>query len=214
MNISNKITRVLILSDFFLFFALGLLSPIFAVFILENIEGSTLSVIGMAATSYWIARLLLVVPFSRLMDKIRGERDEFFSMLTGTFLMSILPLGYLIATVSWHVYLIQFLMGASNSLAVPAWRILFTNHVSRRRVGYEWSLEDVAVGTATATSATVGAFIAEQLGFYFLFGMIAVIGVTGSGVLLLLHKEKKIFSKFVEEENKREKAPVKVDGIK
>jgi len=211
---TNKVTRILILSDFFLFFAFGLLSPIFAVFVLDNISGSSLSVIGMAATFYWIARVTLVVPFSRFMDKIKGERDEFFSMLAGTFFMSIIPLFYLISSAPWHIYLIQFLMGAANSLAVPAWRILFTNHVSKRRVGYEWSLEDVAVGVATATSATVGALIAERMGFHFLFGMIAIIGVSGSAVLLLLQKDKKIFSKFIEEENRRAKAPLKVDGIK
>ena len=37
-NNVNKIIRALIVSGFFLFFSLGLLMPIFAIFILNNIE--------------------------------------------------------------------------------------------------------------------------------------------------------------------------------
>jgi len=199
---------------FFLFFALGLLSPIFAVFILEKVEGSTLSVIGMAATFYWIARVTMVVPFSRLMDKIRGEKDEFWAMVIGTYAISLLPLLYLTVTESWQVYLIQFLMGTANSLAVPAWRILFTNHVSRSKVGYEWSVEDVGVGTATAVAATAGAIIAESFGFYFLFGIISVIGVVGASVLLFLHRDRKIFREVIGDMNKEKRTSLKVDGIK
>lgn len=212
----NFIIKVLIASDFFIFFALGLLSPIFAVFILKNIEGSDLEVIGLATTFYWIARILSVVPLSRIMDKMDGEEDEFYFMFIGSVILSIIPSLYIFSSESWHIYLLQAINGFSQSMAIPAWRILFTNNIDRRLVGYEWSMEDVSVGIGTALSATLGAFIAKTFGFNTLFIIISILGLIGSFLLLLLYKEKKIFVKSVRkiEANLKTKAIFKVDGIK
>src|SRR3990167_1571048 len=152
----NRVIKLLILSDFIFYFALGLLSPIFAVFILKNINGSTLQVVGLATAFYWIARVISTVPLSRLMDKTDGEKDEFYFMVIGTFILSSLPLFYLIMSQSWHLYLIQFLSGLAGSMAVPGWRTLVTDHLDRGRTGYEWSLEDISIGIATAVSAYLG----------------------------------------------------------
>lgn len=211
----NKISatiRFLILSDFFLFFAVGLLTPIFAVFILENIENK-IEVIGYAMSCYWLTRVIMVVPLSRLMDKIRGEIDEYSFMIIGTFLISIIPLFYIISSVSWHIYVLQIMNGIAYSMAVPAWRILFTNHIDKKIVGLEWSLEDVGVGIATASSATIGAFIASKLGFKVLFGIISFFGLIATIILIVLSKKKgMILSKFII--NKAEKAPLKLDTFK
>jgi hypothetical protein len=49
----NRFVRTLIASDFFLFFAVGLLAPIFAVFVLENVT-DRLEVVGYCYPSFWI----------------------------------------------------------------------------------------------------------------------------------------------------------------
>jgi predicted MFS family arabinose efflux permease len=101
-------------------------------------------------------------------------------------------------------------------MAIPAWRILFTNHIDRRLIGYEWSVEDVSVGVATAASAAFGAFIAKVFGFNVLFILISVLGILGSLVLLFLFKEKKIFAESVRrlEKNLKTKTISKIDTIK
>lgn len=211
-NAVNKIIRTLIVSDFFLFFALGLLAPIFAVFILNNIENK-IEIIGYAVAIYWLTRVITVVPFSHMMDRMKGEMDEYFFMIIGTFIISCVPLFYIISTAPWHIYLLQIVSGLANSMAVPAWRILFTNHIDTRIVGLEWSLEDVGVGIATAASAAIGAFIADRFGFDTLFIMIFVCGVIGTTVLLPLTQSKRSIIKelFYQQGNK---APFKIDDIK
>ncbi|MFA5172810.1 MAG: MFS transporter [Candidatus Paceibacterota bacterium] len=212
----NFIIKILITSDFFIFFALGLSAPIFAVFILDNISGSDLEVIGLATTFYWLSRILSVVPLSRMMDKMRGEEDEFYFMFVGSVFMSVIPALFIFATLPWHVYALQILSGFAHSMAIPAWRILFTNHIDRRLIGYEWSVEDVSVGIATAGSAAFGAFIAKVYGFNVLFLLISILGIIGSCVLLFLFKEKKIFAESVKrlEENLKTKTITKIDTIK
>ncbi|MDO8667775.1 MAG: MFS transporter [bacterium] len=208
----NKIIRSLIISDFFLFFSMGLLAPIFAVFILNNIENK-IEVIGFSISIYWLIRVITVVPISHLMDKMKGEMDEYYFMIAGTFIAACVPLFYIFSSLPWHIYLLQIVSGLANSMAVPAWRILFTKHIDTRIVGFEWSLEDVGVGIATAGSATLGALIANRFGFNTLFIIITCFGIIGSLILLPLSQSKRSFIKELFY-RQSDKAPFKIDDIK
>lgn len=214
----NRVIRILVTSDLFLNFAFGLLSPIFAVFILHNIQGSSLRVIGLATAFYWIARTLSTVPLSRLMDKTDGERDEFYFVVAGSFIMSTLPLFFLAANQPWHIYVIELVLGLSNSMAVPAWRILFTGHLDKGRVGFEWSLEDIAIGVSIATSAYVGSVIADHFGFQAVFICLTILGYVGSSLLLFLNRNAKTLAQMRREGRTRafnvKSAPFKIDTIK
>jgi MFS family permease len=184
----NLVTRILVLSDFFLFFSNGLLSPIYAIFVLDHVKGSSLEIIGLATAIYWVSRVVSVIPLSRLMDKIKGEKDEYYFMLIGTMMIASLPLGYIFVTQAWQIYLIQILNGIAFSMIIPAWRVIFTKNLNHDRVSYEWSLDDVGVGIATAISAAAGAAIAQKFGFDILFIFIFVIGFSSVLVLLLIYK--------------------------
>ncbi len=184
----NKVIKQLIYYDFLVQFALGLSSPIFAIFILKNIQGSTLSVIGLATAFYWLARVTTTVPLSRFMDKTDGERDEFYFAVVGSAIVATIPLMYLVASQPWHIYLIQFIFGLANSMAVPAWRILFVDHTDKGKTGFEWSLEDVGVGTAVGTSAFLGSILAQRFGFPIVFTMVSMLGYAGTIMLLPLNK--------------------------
>lgn len=211
-NTVNKIIKTLIISDFFLFFAVGLLAPIFAVFIIENITNK-LEVIGYAVACYWVTRVIMVIPLSRLMDKLKGEYDEFYFMIAGTFLISAIPLFYIFSSEPWHIYLLQILDGIAYTMAAPAWRIIFTNHIDRHIVGFEWSLEDVGIGIATALSAAIGAQIADKFGFNILFGMIFFFGTIGTLILLTLNAGKKSTLKRLLY-SRAKIAPIKIDTFK
>jgi MFS family permease len=215
----NRVIRHLVVSDFVLNFAFGLLSPIFAVFVLKNVQGGELKVIGLATTFYWVARTLSTVPLSRLMDKTNGERDEFYFLVAGTFIMSSVPLFYLFASLPWHIYLIQFVLGLANSMAVPAWRILFTDHIDRGRTGFEWSLEDIAIGTSVAISAYLGSLLADKFGFRIVFVILAILGYLATIILMRLYNEAKTLAqikregrwKILELKRKTLTPPLKID---
>ncbi|MBI2063719.1 MAG: MFS transporter [Candidatus Yanofskybacteria bacterium] len=217
----NRVIRHLVISDFFINFAFGLLAPIFAVFILNSIEGGSLRVIGLATAFYWISRTLTTVPLSRLMDKTDGERDEFYFVIIGTFIMSSLPLFYLFANLPWHIYAIQLIMGIANSMAVPGWRILFTDHLDKGKTGFEWSLEDIAIGTSVGISAYIGSVLADKFGFQIVFIMLAILGYISTLILSMLRNDAKTLAQLKNEnrlkslQTKRETpAPFKLDGTK
>ena len=214
----NRVIRLLVFSDFVLSFAFGLLAPIFAVFILKSVPGSSLRVIGLATAFYWIARVLSTVPLSRLMDRTDGERDEFYFMVTGTFIVSSVPLFYLLINSPTQLYLIQFIYGLAGSMTVPAWRILFTDHLDRGRTGYEWSLEDIAIGVSTASSAYVGSILADKFGFPVVLVFLSMLGYVATILLIPIYQDAKTLAQ-IKKENllqaikiKRKKALPKFNG--
>ena len=209
----NRVIRLLILSDLTLFFAFGLLAPIFAIFITQNIEGGTLKVIGLASSFYWLARTLTTVPLSRIMDKTDGEIDEYFFMLVGSYAMAFIPLFYMISSQPWHIYALGFINGLFNSMAVPGWRIIFTNHIDRGQTGYEWSMEDVGVGLSIGLSSYIGAFMAEKFGFELVFILITIVGVSGVSFFIIPLRESMKSLKELRK-TKRFGAPYKVDTLK
>ncbi len=184
----NKVIKILVSSDVVLYFALGLFSPIFAIYVIERIEGGTIAAVGIAATMYWVARILTTVPLSRFMDKTDGEKDELYFMVVGTLITGVIFITYTFATKIWHVYALQFIFGIANSMIVPAWRIVFTNHLDRGRTGYYWSIEDIGVGVSIAISAFLGAIIAEKFGFNVVLYVVGGLSFVAAVVLTLLRK--------------------------
>ncbi len=185
----NRVIRYLVAYDFVLNFAFGLLSPIFAVFIIENIAGSSVKVVGIATAVYWIARITTTVPLSRFMDRTDGERDEFYFVIIGTAISATMPLLLIFAHVPWHVYLIQFIHGLANSMAVPGWRILFTDHIDRGNTGYEWSMDDIGVGLAVGGSAFIGSILAYSFGFIPVLVLLSGLGYMAAILLIPLSEE-------------------------
>src|SRR3989344_7496922 len=96
-KIINKIIKTLIVSDFFLNSGWGMMGPIFAIFIVKNVATGDITeaakIAGFAALSFWITKSLLQIPIGRYLDKNHGEKDDFWFMVAGTFLLALVPIG-------------------------------------------------------------------------------------------------------------------------
>jgi len=190
-KIINKITKVLITSDFFLNLGWGLLSPVFAIFILENIATQSISeatkVAGFAALSYWITKSLLEVPIGHFLDKRHGEKDDFWFMVIGTFITAIVPIGYLLSSLPWHIYFFQVIHAIGMAMTLPSWLAIFTRHIDKGREAFEWSMETTSIGAGAGIAGGVGGIVASVFGFNILFIFVSALTVL-SAVLLLFVK--------------------------
>ena len=81
-KIVNNIIKFMIASDFMMNLGWGLLGPVFAIFIVQNITVGSSSeaarVAGFAALSYWVTKSILQIPIGRHLDKIHGEKDDLY----------------------------------------------------------------------------------------------------------------------------------------
>ncbi|MFY9492986.1 MAG: MFS transporter [Minisyncoccia bacterium] len=185
----NRIVKVIVVADFFYNSAFASFGPVFAIFLTSQIADGSAKVAGFAASIYWIVKSIFQLPIARFLDKTDGERDDFWALFLGYFLSGLVPLAYIFATKPAHLYIIQGFYGFIMAWAVPAWYSIFTRHVDKWRISFEWSLDSVfSVGLAAATATALGGYIADRFGFTVLFMAASAVSVFSSLLLLGLIK--------------------------
>lgn len=180
----NPVIKVLTISDFLIISGFGLITPVFAVFVTDTITGGTLAVVGIAAAIYLLARSIGQIPVGAIIDRIRGERDDFWAMFIGSIVFSIVPLFYLIITTPFHLYLVQLLFGLSTAAVLPPWMAIFIRHIDKKHEGLEWGIYQTLIDLGGAGAASLGGFLAFQFGFSYLFVLVSIASFIGSFFLL------------------------------
>lgn len=187
----NKVIKILIISDFFLFSGFGLVTPILAIFVTQQISGGDLRVVGLASTIYLFVRALFQLFFARFVDKKTSEKYDFGFMLAGSLLLSITPIGYIFSSQPWHIYALEALNGLGLAMSLPCWYAIFTRHIDRGSEGMEWSISDTSIAFGQAIAAGVGGFLAEQYGFTFIFILMSIVSLIGVFFLPFIFRDLK-----------------------
>lgn len=175
------------MGDIMFFSAFGLIGPIFAIFVTQQIAGATVATVGFAATINLLVRALLQMPIARYIDKHKGEKDDFLFMVLGSTLVSIVPFIYLFVTSPTHLYLAQAVLGIGGALTNPGWFAIFTRHIDKGKEGTEWTLENVSIGLVSAGAAALGGIMAERFGFQNLFLIVGILSLIGLVIQISLY---------------------------
>lgn len=185
----NKVIRVLIASDFLLQGGWGLVGPIFAIFVTRQIAGGTVASVGFIVATYWLTKSVIQPFLARLLDARKGERDDFVFLVAGMYVANLVPLGYIISTELWHLFLLEFVRGLAMACVVPAWSGIFTRHIDKGKEAFSWSMESTGLGIAAGLAAAFGGVIATGLGFKVVFLLTSVFGLLASTALLLIRNK-------------------------
>jgi MFS family permease len=184
----GKIVRILIVSDFLLHSGWGLLTPIFAIFIVQRIEGGSLAAVGLIVAAYWFVKSATQPFIAHFLDIKKGEKDDFKVLAYGTFMINLVPLGYLFVGHIWQVILLEILRGICMACIVPSWYGIFARHVEKGWEAFSWSIDSTGIGLAAAFAAAFGGIIASFLGFKIVFVLIAFFGFASAFLLLTVRK--------------------------
>lgn len=174
---------MMIVSDVVLVGAGGLLAPIFAIFILDFIVGGGAAVAGIAAAIYLVTKSVLQIPFATVIDKIRGEKDDFWVLFVGTLIGAILPLLYLVIDTPLELYIVQFIYGAVIAATFPSYMAIYTRHIDKTREGTEWGVYFTLTDFASAVTASIGGILADTMGFETLIIILCIVGALGALML-------------------------------
>lgn len=190
---TNKIIKILITSDFILNLGWGLLSPIFAIFIVENITTQgplgAAKIAGFASLFYWITKSILQVPIGHYLDKKHGEKDDFWFMVIGTLLAAFVPIGYLFSSAPWHIYLLQILHAIGMSMAFPSWLAIFTRHIDKGREAFEWSMESTFLSAGAGIAGGLGGIFVGIFGFKIVFILVSILNIISAIFLIFIKKD-------------------------
>ncbi|MCK4781794.1 MFS transporter [Candidatus Parcubacteria bacterium] len=170
---TNKIIKILILSDVALIGGLGFVVPIFAIFLTNNIQGGNIQVAGFAASIYWIVNSLVLIPFGKYLDKNHGEEDDLYFIIIGNILAALAVFGYIFSYLPWHIYCLQAVYALGMGMNIPGYTAIFTRHIDKGKEAFDWSVRGALIGIGTGISGALGGMIAHNFGFETLF-----IGVT------------------------------------
>ena len=184
----NRIIKILIISEFFIYTGFGLISPIFAIFLKEDLAGGSIAAAGAAATIYLFSKSLLQIFVAKFTDGDRGNRRELYTMYIGTLFLIFVPLLYIMANDISQVYIIQVFYGMGAALVYPGWVVIFTRSIDYNKEGYEWSLYDTITGLGGAVAAALGGIIAQIYGFNTLFILVSAIALVGAILLFPIFK--------------------------
>ncbi len=179
----NAIIRLLIVSDTVLSGASGLLAPIFALFIEDFIIGGNAITAGVAASIYLVTKSVFQIPIAAFIDRVRGEKDDFYLMFIFTIIIGLIPLLYLFINTPLQLYLVQFILGLFTSFTFPTYMAIFTRHVDKEKEGTEWGVYFTLTDLSGATLAALGGYIAATAGFENLIIAVSVISVIGALLL-------------------------------
>lgn len=189
IDINLKVGRVVkyfIVCDLIFWGGWGLVQPIFAVFVLENIAGATVVTVGTLAAIFWTVKSILQIPLARYLDKIPGEKDDFYALISGLFLASISAFLFVLAKEVWQLYLIEVIHSFSLALYVVSWTPIFSRHLDGEKVSFDWALDSSAVGICAGLAGLSGGVIAKLFGFEAVFVLVALFSAASAMVLLLV----------------------------
>ncbi|MFA6354583.1 MAG: MFS transporter [Candidatus Paceibacterota bacterium] len=181
----NKVVKFFVLADLLLMSGWGLIGPIFSIYIIEKIAGATLLTVGVGTVIYWTVRSVLQLPVANYLDKKMGEADDLRVLIAGLFLASISALLFIFVNTSWQLYSVQILQAIAFSLYAPAWSAIFSRHLDRDRISFDWSLDTVALGLMAGISGFLGAWVAGY-SFATLFIFTSLFTAAAAFVLLIV----------------------------
>ncbi|MBI2113146.1 MAG: MFS transporter [Candidatus Wildermuthbacteria bacterium] len=189
----TTVILVLVASDFLLQAGWGLIAPIFAIFLSQQIAGGSIAIVGFIAAAYWMSKSFVQPFIAHVLDLKKGEKDDFKILVIGMYAANLVPLGYFFSTELWHIFLLEIVRGLAMAMVVPTWSGIFTRHIRKGWEAFSWSIESTSIGFAAGFAAAFGGIIASAFGFQIVFLLVTCMGLLSSTLLLVIRN--KIFPK-------------------
>ena len=189
----NKVIKTLIFSDVLLLTGFGFIAPIFAIFIIQRIQGGNAEVAGFAMAFYWITRSVIQIPFGKYLDKNHGEKDDLLFIIVGFSLLSLVAFAYIFCYLPWHIYVLNAIYGLGIAMNIAGWGATFTRHIDKGKEAYEWSMRSTLIGIGAGVSGALSGIIATEFGFTALFITVGIFALAGALLPILIWQD--VFTK-------------------
>lgn len=176
--------RLLLLISTFLVFAWGMFGPIYAIFV-KKIGGDILDT-GFSWGIYMIVSGVGIFFMGKFQDKLKREKPV---LLIGYGLRCIVLLAYMFITSIIQLFILQFLLGLSIVITVPAFDSLYTKNLKKGKFASQWAYFESIYFGAQGVAALAGAALVKFFSFGALFFVMFLLTLFGL-ILVTSIKEK------------------------
>jgi len=174
----NPVVKAFIISEAFLFSAYNFVIPIFAVFVVRNIEGGNIQIAASAFSFFLITRVVFELIICRYLSK-RDDKSKFLATIFGMSLISVSYFGFSFVHNIYLLFTFFGLAGIGFGIASPPKNAIFSTHLDKNKEATEWGIRDAVTFVGMASTAALGGFIASAYGFGFLFIIASVVNFLG-----------------------------------
>lgn len=191
----NAIVKLLIIGDVLTFSGFGFISPIFAVFIKDDLKGGSLAAVGVASMIYLVTKAVLQIPIARWTDKEPANVREFWTGILGYGMVALVPFLYLLIDTVEQLYFVQFVYGVAAALAYPGWMAIFTKFADHEKAASSWSVYSTSTILGMAITAALGGWLGQTYGFstlLILVGIFTFLGFFATAGLVLFYDQLKV----------------------
>lgn len=181
--------KILILADIALVSGIGFITPIFAIFLTEQIQGGNVKVAGYAAAIYWIVKSLVTIPFGKYLDKNHGEKDDLYFIVIGNILVALATFGYIFSHFPWHIYVLESIFAFGVAMNIPGYTAIFTRHIDKGKEAFEWGAHSALISLGSGIAGAVGGLIVYRFGFPILFSGVALFILVSAFLPLIIKRD-------------------------
>lgn len=176
----NRVIKYFVMADLLFFAGWGFVSPIFSVFIVEEIRDATIVSVGISAAIFWSFRSFVQPPLANALDKMEGEKDDLYALILGLLLAGVTAFMFVLVNTVYQLYVLQIFHGAALGMYHVSWRAIFSRHLDKDRQAFDWSFDSAVIGIAIAVTSFVGSLLASNFGFdvtFIIAGVLSLVAV-------------------------------------
>lgn len=170
----HKQLKLFLAANSFFVFAIGMLGPIYAIYV-QEIGGDILDA-GTAWAIFMITSGVGILFMGKVQDKIKKDKAV---MVTGYALWSIGILGYFFVSSVAQLFLLQVVIGISSVILTPAVDSFYTKYLERGKFASQWAAWEATWHIVTGMAALAGAFLVKMFSFKILFLVMFLISLMG-----------------------------------
>ncbi len=182
---SNKVIQMLTLSDFGMNSSGAISGVIFTLFVINQIQGATITDAGLSSLFFLSSSALLNIPLGRFMDKTKGFMDENIILASSLFLRGIAMILLAFSTQIWQLYILQVILGIARSMNFTSWRVLFSKFLDTKHIAAQWSLYDTVIAIGLGVATLIGGILGDIVPFSYVIFIAGIISIVG-GIFPLL----------------------------
>ena len=179
----NKYLRLLLLTNGLILISGAMLGPIYALFV-DKIGGDLLDA-SLTGGIFALAAGITSLIAGRYTDKAKNKKiivsSGYAVMAVGFFL-------YPFVDSLLFLFLVQVIIGFAEAFYSPAFDALYSNHVTKKKVGREWGAWESMNYFSAAFGAGFGGFVVTYFGFNAIFILMGSLSTVSALVLFLTPK--------------------------
>lgn len=181
----NKALLSLLLSNSLVLISLGMLVPIYALFV-QQVGGGALFA-GLTAGALAFASAISALLTGRAIDKVDRNKTKYF-LVIGWALISLSCLLYLIVHNVAVLFAVQIFAGFVKTISAPAFDTLYARHLDDGSTGQEYGIWESSFFITAGIGSVLGGLVVTQFGFNGVFIVMATLALLASGYIAFMKK--------------------------